>query len=56
MLNILYIGILESDSVSEELLADKFENNDYEILLEFLFTFQWLMETLRGEMIKTDYS
>ena len=55
MLNISHIGIPESDSISKELLADKFENNDYEILLEFSFTFQWLVEMLRGEMIKSDY-
>lgn len=35
--------MFESDSVSKELLAHKFENYDSEILLGFLFTFQRLM-------------
>lgn len=43
LLNILHIGTPESDSVSKELLAYKFECYDSEILWEFLLPLQWLI-------------
>lgn len=39
LLNILYIGMFESDFVLKEFFVYKFENYDFEIFLGFLFIF-----------------